>query len=722
MMFSMKYLLLIVLIQNILLADSAKFDRWHQTAAKLDTAILRADLTTSKHKQDLVATVDRSIYANGNVKLTSESIAQIWVKATDANYQSVVQSITSVITARGCYYVNGIDGTEQREPGYLTSKESYSTFVQCATDLDLINLYSDDAFFTKVIDARLTRNIPIKNTFGASFGTLAAPLKRNIENITREEESEDLTKREISRVFQNYYPENQVRPCLKKYSNYPNWYLDALNNDRGIPDCVTMKETEVLYGCEYVKKEGLTGTIFVIDTGVDLSHPEFKWGPAIVTVPILNSADIDEANGETKVNDHAAHGTAIVAMIVGENHGTAKKTKIYSMKIAGYSASWLPSYAFPTAMKNVFKLLKKTVKRPHLIVSGFTHNEEAAPCGWYFSAFSGPLSTSNCAFDSTSLYLEYIYAGGVYVVSSGNGMEYYRDPQYASSPIALGFDICDWGVFSNTYGGYDIYYYPMYLLDGSEFSSYFGVSAKYIRPIVTGSHDKKGYNAKFMQKSYFETGSAAESSTLDFGGSNYGGPHPYNSAVKCVDYHTATSFMESFAVPIKPVLTHGRWEDCSINPCTDFWNGGEFYEKPAGEFFASGRQFPSGYRTGGVSGNSFSTPLVGVALLATMLRQMTYINSLPGSEVSYRSSLLLDYDINYVPADREFETLDDELTNSYASLDYNYGREALEGITHTASSGGLATDIPKNKNVRMRCTKATVPKLWSDINKVDFGS
>lgn len=722
MMFSMKYLLLIVLIKNILLADGA-FERWHQTAAKVDTAILRADLTTSKHKQDLIATLDRSIYANGNVALTKDSIAQIWVKATDANYQSVVAGLTSVITARGCYYVNGLDGTEQREPGYLSSKESYNTFVQCPTDLDLINLYSDDAFSKNVIDARITRMIPTKNAFGARFGKLAAPFKRNMDNITRDEES--LGKREISRVFQNYYPENQVRPCLKKYSNYPNWYLDALNNNNGIPDCVTLKETEEKFGCEYVKKEGATGTIFVLDTGVDMSHPEFKWGPALVPVGILNAADVDEAIGENKINDYHAHGTAIVAMIVGENHGIAKKTKVYSLKIA--STMGIPSYSFPTAVKYVFKLIKSgKIKRPHLIVSGFTHNEEAAPCGWYFSAFPGPLATtSNCAYDSTAIYLEYIFSGGVYVVPSGNGVEYYRDPQYNKSPTAVGFDICDWGVFSNTFGAavpYDIYYYPMYLLDGTEFSTYFGVPAKYIRPIVTGSHDKKGYNAKFMQKSYFETGTGPESSTLDFGGSNYGGPHPYNSNTKCVDFHTASSFMESFAVPIKPMLTVGSWEDCTINPCVDEWNGGEYYEQPASEYFASGRQFPSGYQTGGVSGNSYSTPLVGVALMATMLRQQTYINSLPGMEVSYRSSLLLDYDINFNPAAREFKTYDDELTNSYASLDYNYGREALEGMTHTEISGGLDTDIPKNKNVRLRCTKATVPKLWSDIDKVDFGS
>lgn len=718
-----KYLLLIVLLKNIVLVNAAQFERWHETAIKLDETVRQLDLETEEHMSQLINTLDRASYAAGGVAISSDSIVGIWVKATESDYQRVSESLTAVVNERGCSYVNDQKGIEHRNEGYATSKEFYHTYIKCDNDEHLRDLFSVREFYSIVVDSRFSRNIPAGSNFGGQFGKAASLKKKFVSNITSTN-----NKREISRIAQNYFPSQRAFPCLDKYYKEANWYLDALNNDFGIPDCVTLKEVEQNYGCEYVPDKGDKGTVFVVDTGMDFNHPEFSWGPNVHKEKILLASDVDASQGEDEYQDWAAHGTAITAMIVGENQGVAPKTQIYSMKILGMAGSYLPGYAFITALKiAVGHVTGGKVNRPHMVVSGFTHIEEAAPCKWVFSQFTGPLSTINCAFDSTQIYLEYIYQGGVYITPTANGIEYYRDPQYMNNPTFLGFDICDWAVFSNDYG-YGIMYYPMYMLDGSEFSAYHGYGSKDIRPIRVGSHDRKGFNAKFMFKNYFDIG-VNEDSTLSVGGSNYGDEHPYNSNVRCADYHSASSFMESFAVTTTPVLSHGSWLDCdgiygAGQGCPDDWNPGQrYYEYPAGEYFATGKSFPSGYMKGGVTGTSFSTPLVGVALLATMLRQNGYFQGLNSDDVTSEAIKLLDVDINFDANKRTIQTIDDELTNSYESLDNNFGRTFYTGNVHTANSGGKPLDTPNNKNIRLRCVNPNaIPKPYDDMDKYDYGS
>lgn len=537
-------------------------------------------------------------------------------------------------------------------------------------------------------------------------------------------------KKQISRVTQNYYPDNDILRCLDNNGNKnPNWYIDSLNNNHGIPDCVSLKETEVNYKCEYIHRSGAGATVFVIDTGIDISHPEFASKAILpITVPILNAADLDPS--ETQFDDISSHGHGIASLIAGESHGLAPAVTLYSLKIVGFGGWHLPSYAWPNALDFVLNITNgtNTVKRPHMILSGFTHIEEANTCSGYFTGIVGPLGSMNCAFIVTFKYLQYIAAGGIYVAPGGNGIEYYRDPTYTTNPTVVGFHICDYALFSNDYA-YGNLYYPMYMLMGNEWSNYFnGINVEHIRPIRVGAHDKKGYNAKYMIKHYFSIN--PEESTLDFGTSNYGQSFPTNPNVSCIDYHAPSSFMESFPVPVSPSLLVGSYEDCDgwngVNGCPDEWNGpGTYYhEYPSEEFSATGMHFPHGYRKGTYSGTSFAVPLVGAALIGTMLRQHSHFYRNITPEFATREAIrLVDIDINFNATDRYRTTIDSELTIEYESLDNNYGRNFLTGQWSTKKMGGPDLDIPKTKNIRLRCTNPnTIIPLYANVDLYDYGS
>lgn len=72
----------------------------------------------------------------------------------------------------------------------------------------------------------------------------------------------------------------------------------------------------------YYTTSGINVTVFVIDTGIDINHPEFE-GRAIWGTNKVDNNNID-CNG---------HGTHVSGSIGGKTYGVAKKTKLVAVKV-----------------------------------------------------------------------------------------------------------------------------------------------------------------------------------------------------------------------------------------------------------------------------------------------------------------------------------------------------------------------------------------------------
>lgn len=99
---------------------------------------------------------------------------------------------------------------------------------------------------------------------------------------------------------------------VKTQDNPPSWGLVRISHADNEGD-----------GYGYDEKAGEGITIYGIDTGIDIDHPEFdkdraSWGK--------NFADDDDKDG-------SGHGTHTASTIVGKNVGVAKKAKIIAVKV-----------------------------------------------------------------------------------------------------------------------------------------------------------------------------------------------------------------------------------------------------------------------------------------------------------------------------------------------------------------------------------------------------
>ena len=71
------------------------------------------------------------------------------------------------------------------------------------------------------------------------------------------------------------------------------------------------------------KYRGTGVTVYIVDTGIDLTHPEFA------NSNVASHSDVITANGQ----DTDGHGTAVASLIVGENLGVAKDAGLLSVKL-----------------------------------------------------------------------------------------------------------------------------------------------------------------------------------------------------------------------------------------------------------------------------------------------------------------------------------------------------------------------------------------------------
>ncbi|KAK0633955.1 oryzin precursor [Immersiella caudata] len=79
----------------------------------------------------------------------------------------------------------------------------------------------------------------------------------------------------------------------------------------------------------YDSSAGAGTCVYVVDTGVDASHPEFEgrvtWG--------VNTA------GDNKMSDGNGHGTAVAGVVAGVVHGVAKRAKVVVVKVLNSGGS-----------------------------------------------------------------------------------------------------------------------------------------------------------------------------------------------------------------------------------------------------------------------------------------------------------------------------------------------------------------------------------------------
>jgi serine protease len=94
----------------------------------------------------------------------------------------------------------------------------------------------------------------------------------------------------------------------------PTWHLDRINQ-RSLP----LSNTPL----NYIVNN--TIDMYIIDSGVDISHPEFQFNN-----PIWGPNYIDNVN-----TDCHGHGTHVASLAVGKNYGVAKHSNLISLKVLG---------------------------------------------------------------------------------------------------------------------------------------------------------------------------------------------------------------------------------------------------------------------------------------------------------------------------------------------------------------------------------------------------
>ncbi|PPR06068.1 hypothetical protein CVT24_004226 [Panaeolus cyanescens] len=125
----------------------------------------------------------------------------------------------------------------------------------------------------------------------------------------------------VERVSQDGYMDYD---SVSVQSNAP-WNLVRLNIKGPI-----LQSTPTEY--KYDATAGSCADVYVIDSGINIHHDEFKHGAA---TRAHWGATFGEYPAGTENTDQDGHGTAMAGIIAGTTHGVAKLANVYAVKIGG---------------------------------------------------------------------------------------------------------------------------------------------------------------------------------------------------------------------------------------------------------------------------------------------------------------------------------------------------------------------------------------------------
>lgn len=164
---------------------------------------------------------------------------------------------------------------------------------------------------------------------------------------------------------------------------------------------------------EYFENAGSDVYVFILDTGLDIYHPEFNYGNRTVEfgIDITQTLKITDQNTKNLLYDDNGHGTHIAGIIGGYNIGIAKNVNLIGVKI-------LDKYGKGT-MFNIHKGIKYIIERVkkenllkvvvNLSVSGIKDKvinrkikQFAEKYNIHFISAAGNLSSNGCYYSPGS--------------------------------------------------------------------------------------------------------------------------------------------------------------------------------------------------------------------------------------------------------------------------------------------------------------------------------
>lgn len=122
---------------------------------------------------------------------------------------------------------------------------------------------------------------------------------------------QNLTNDEITQLQTDFHIERDEKASI-------NWHLDRIDQ-RKLP----------LSNTPYLGNSSNLIDVYIVDTGVDLNHPEFSDNN-----PIWGGNFVDSTN-----TDCNGHGTHVASLAVGKQYGSGKRANLISVKVLGCDGS-----------------------------------------------------------------------------------------------------------------------------------------------------------------------------------------------------------------------------------------------------------------------------------------------------------------------------------------------------------------------------------------------
>lgn len=122
----------------------------------------------------------------------------------------------------------------------------------------------------------------------------------------------NLNKTDIDKLSKDFYIEKDEQATI-------NWHLDRIDQRR-LP----------LSNTAYIGNSSNMIDVYIVDTGVDIVHPEFLENNVIWGNNFVNDGIDTDCNG---------HGTHVASLAVGRQYGSGKRANLISVKVLGCDGS-----------------------------------------------------------------------------------------------------------------------------------------------------------------------------------------------------------------------------------------------------------------------------------------------------------------------------------------------------------------------------------------------